>query len=106
MRLFVGNLAFASSEDSVRQAFTPYGDVSSVHLVTDRDTGQSRGFAFVEMEAADQAQAAIDGLNGSDLDGRSINVNEARPRPERGAGGGGGGGGRGRGGFRDRGNRW
>ena len=53
MRLFVGNLAFASSEDSVRQAFTPYGDVSSVHLVTDRDTGQSRGFAFVEMEAAE-----------------------------------------------------
>jgi RNA recognition motif-containing protein len=90
-RLYVGNLSFNSSEGSVRDAFSAFGEVSSVHLVTDRDTGQPRGFGFVEMESASEAQSAIDGLNGTMLDGRSLNVNEARPRPERGNGGGGGG---------------
>ena len=90
-RLYVGNLSFNSSEGSVRDAFSAFGEVSSVHLVTDRDTGQPRGFGFVEMESASEAQNAIDGLNGTMLDGRSLNVNEARPRPERGNGGGGGG---------------
>ena len=93
-RLYVGNLSFNSSEGSVRDAFAAYGEVSSVHLVTDRDTGQPRGFGFVEMDNSSEAQSAIDGLNGAMLDGRSLNVNEARPRPERGNGGGGGGGGR------------
>ena len=109
MRLYVGNLSFDSTEDDVRQAFAAFGEVTSVHLVMDRDTGRPRGFGFVEMEDGDQGQAAIDGLNGTDLSGRTLNVNEARPRPERGFGGGGGGGGRGGrggGGGRDRGPRW
>ncbi|MEZ5362696.1 MAG: RNA-binding protein [Bryobacterales bacterium] len=88
-RLFVGNLSFNSDEHTVREAFTAYGDVNSVHLVTDRDTGQPRGFGFVEMADATEAQTAIDSLNGTMLDGRSLNVNEARPRPERTGGGGG-----------------
>ena len=91
-RLYVGNLSFISSEGTVRDAFAAFGAVDSVHLVTDRDTGQPRGFGFVEMADSSEAQAAIDGLNGTMLDGRSLNVNEARPRPERGGGGGGGGG--------------
>ena len=89
MRLYVGNLSFNSTEDSIRQAFSAFGEVSSVHMVTDRDTGQPRGFGFVEMGGSSEGQAAIDGLNGTDLDGRTLNVNEARPRPERGGGGGG-----------------
>ena len=93
-RLYVGNLSFNSNEGSVRDAFAAYGEVSSVHLVTDRDTGQPRGFGFVEMANASEAQSAIDSLNGAMLDGRSLNVNEARPRPERTGGGGGGGGSR------------
>ena len=90
-RLYVGNLSFNSNEGSVRDAFAAYGEVSSVHLVTDRDTGQPRGFGFVEMADSTEAQNAIDSLNGTMLDGRSLNVNEARPRPERAGGGGGGG---------------
>ena len=101
MRLFVGNLSFDSNEDSIRQAFSAFGGVGSVHVMTDRDTGRPRGFGFVEMENDTEAQAAIDGLNGTDLDGRALNVNEAHARPERGGGGGGGGGGRG-----GRGPRW
>jgi len=91
-RLYVGNLSFNSSEDTVREAFSAFGQVDSVHLVMDRDTGRPRGFGFVEMADSAEAQAAIDGLNGTMLDGRSLNVNEARPRPERGCFGGGGGG--------------
>jgi RNA recognition motif-containing protein len=99
-RLYVGNLSYSSTEDDVREAFSQHGEVSSVHFVTDRDTGQPRGFAFVEMADGDQAEQAIAALNGADLAGRSLVVNEARPRPERSGGGGrpGGGGGRGRGG--------
>ena len=108
-RLYVGNLAFSATEDDVRGAFEPHGEVESVHLVMDRDTGRSRGFAFVEMADGDQAEQAIAALNGADLGGRSLVVNEARPRPERsgfgGGGGGGGFGGGGGGGRPDRGGR-
>ncbi len=82
-RLYVGNLSFEATEDDVRNAFSVFGDVSSVHMVTDRDTGRPRGFGFVEMADSDAAEQAIDGLNGSQLSGRTLTVNEARPRPER-----------------------
>jgi RNA recognition motif-containing protein len=100
-RLYVGNLSFNTSSDSVRAAFSAYGEVTDVHLVTDRTTGQPRGFGFVTMSTNDQAQAAIQGMNGTSLDGRALRVNEAEERPNRGGGGGGfggGGGGGGRGG--------
>jgi cold-inducible RNA-binding protein len=93
--IFVGNLDFAATESSVRSLFEPYGQVDRVNVVTDRETGRSRGFAFVEMADAAEAERAIAALNGMQLDGRALNVNEARPKP---AGGGGGGGGRGFGG--------
>lgn len=82
-RLYVGNLSFSSTEDDIRSTFAEHGEVSSIHIVTDRDTGRSRGFAFVEMADADQAEQAIGALNGADLGGRALVVNEARPRPER-----------------------
>jgi RNA recognition motif-containing protein len=108
--IFVGNLDFAATESSVRSLFEPYGNVERVNVVTDRDTGRSRGFAFVEMTDAAQADQAIAALNGSNLDGRALNVNEARPKQEggRGFGGGGGGGGfnRGGGGRPRRDSRW
>jgi len=97
-RLYVGNLSFNTSSDSVRAAFSAYGEVTDVHLVTDRTTGQPRGFGFVTMSTNDQAQAAIQGMNGTSLDGRALRVNEAEERPNRGGGGGGFGGGGGRGG--------
>ncbi len=102
--IFVGNLSFGTSEDSIRSMFESYGTVDRVNIVTDRETGQARGFAFVEMSVDSEGNAAINGLNGRDLDGRTLNINEARPKPERGSGGGGyrgggGGGGRGQ-------NRW
>ena len=95
-KLYVGNLSFQTSEDELRQAFGQYGTVNSAQMVMDRETGRSRGFAFVEM--ADGADAAIQALNGAQLDGRTLTVNEAKPREERprggsGYGGGGGGGG-------------
>ena len=85
--IFVGNLAFSATESSVRSLFEPYGNVDRVNLVTDRDTGRSRGFAFVEMSDASQADQAIAALNGANLDGRNLNVNEARPKPQGGGGG-------------------
>jgi cold-inducible RNA-binding protein len=91
--IFVGNLSFNSTEESIRSMFERYGAVNSARIMTDRDTGRSRGFAFVEMENETEADQAITALNGSTLDGRAINVNEARPKPERGFGGGAGGGG-------------
>jgi RNA recognition motif-containing protein len=93
--IFVGNLDFSATESSVRSLFEPYGNVDRVNIVTDRDTGRSRGFAFVEMSDAAQADQAIAALNGANLDGRNLNVNEARPKPQGGGGGfkGGGGGG-------------
>lgn len=80
--IFVGNLDFAATESSVRSLFEPYGRVDRVNLVTDRDTGRSRGFAFVEMSDSAQADQAITALNGTNLEGRALNVNEARPKPE------------------------
>ena len=91
--IFVGNLSFNSTEESVRSLFERYGVVNSARIMTDRDTGRSRGFAFVEMENEGKADQAITALNGSSLDGRSINVNEARPKPDRGFGASSGGGG-------------
>ena len=95
--IFVGNLSFSSTEETLRGLFERYGVVNSARIMTDRETGRSRGFAFVEMENEGEADQAITALNGSSLDGRAINVNEARPKPDRGFGGGPGGGGGGRG---------
>ncbi len=92
--IFVGNLDFNATEESVRSLFERYGAVNSARIMTDRDTGRSRGFAFVEMEHETEADQAISALNGYMMDGRALNVNEARPKPDRGFGGGGGGGGR------------
>ena len=85
--IFVGNLDFAATDSSVRAMFEPYGSVDRVNLVTDRDTGRSRGFAFVEMSNTEEADQAIAGLNGANFDGRALNVNEARPKAQ-GSGGG------------------
>lgn len=96
--IFVGNLSFNTNEDELRQIFEAYGQVDRVSILTDRDTGRSRGFGFVEMTSDEDGEKAISALNGSQFGGRTINVNEARPKAERGGGGfGGGGGGRGRG---------
>lgn len=99
--IFVGNLSFNTNEDELRQLFEGYGAVDRVSILTDRDTGRSRGFGFVEMSSNEDGDKAIAGLNGSQLGGRTINVNEARPKAER-AGGGGDGGSRRGGGRRDR----
>lgn len=88
--IFVGNLDFGATEASVRSWFEEYGAVERVSIVTDRDTGRSRGFAFVEMTNPDEADRAINGLNGAAVNGRALNVNEARPRENRGFSGGGG----------------
>ncbi|MGN6548245.1 MAG: RNA recognition motif domain-containing protein [Aureliella sp.] len=90
--IYVGNLSFRATEDDIRQAFGAYGDVTSVNIIVDRETGRSRGFAFVEMPNADEAAAAIESLNSQEVVGRRITVNEARPRDERPRSGGGGGG--------------
>lgn len=102
--IFVGNLPFGVTEDEVRGMFEPYGAVDRVNIMTDRETGRSRGFAFVEMSNEAEADRAITALNGKSLGGRALNINEARPRPERSAGGGGGfnRGGGGGGGFNKR----
>jgi len=89
--IFVGNLDFNSTEEAVRGLFEQYGQVNSARIMTDRETGRSRGFAFVEMENEADADRAIQALNGYNMDGRPLNVNEARPKPDRGFGGGGGG---------------
>lgn len=102
--IYVGNLSFRATEDEVREAFSRFGQVSKVSIITDRETGRSRGFAFVEMPSADEAKAAIDGLNQQEVAGRRISCNEARPKENggpRGGGGGGGGYGGGGGGRRD-----
>jgi cold-inducible RNA-binding protein len=96
--IFVGNLSFRTTEDEVRGLFAAYGTVDRVNLITDRDSGQPRGFGFVEMSNDGEAERAIAELNGRELGGRAINVNEARPKEDR--GGGGGGRGRGGGGYR------
>ena len=101
--IFVGNLNFNTGEDELRQLFEQYGQVDRVSIMTDRDTGRSRGFGFVEMTNAEDGEKAIAALNGTQIGGRTLNVNEARPKTERAGGGGGGGRGRDRG---DRGGRW
>jgi RNA recognition motif-containing protein len=88
MNIYVGNLARGVNDDDLRGAFEAYGQVESATVIKDRFSGESRGFAFVEMPTKAEAQSAIDGLNGTDLKGRTINVNEARPRPEGRRGGG------------------
>src|ERR1700689_4132928 len=97
--IFVGNLSFGTTEDTVRSMFEAYGAVDRISIVTDRDTGQARGFGFVELSANADADRGIADLNGRELDGRAQNINEARPKTERSFGGGGGGGQR-------RNNRW
>jgi cold-inducible RNA-binding protein len=94
MRIFVGNLSYQTTEDQLTSLFSQAGEVESATIITDRDTGRSRGFAFIEMDS-EAGQKAIQQFNGYELNGRAINVNEARPRPERERGGFGGG----RGGF-------
>jgi RNA recognition motif-containing protein len=94
--IFVGNLSFSTTEDELRQMFESYGQVDRVSIMTDRDTGRSRGFGFVEMASNEDGEKAITALNGSQTGGRTLNVNEARPKTERAGGGGGG---------RDRGDR-
>jgi RNA recognition motif-containing protein len=89
--IYVGNCSFDVTEQQLRDVFAAYGEVSKVNVITDRDTGRPRGFAFVEMSDASAAQAAIRGINGTELGGRTLNVNEARPKNEGGGGGGGGG---------------
>ncbi len=99
--IFVGNLSYGATEDSVKSLFEAHGAVDRVNIITDRDSGQPRGFGFVEMPNDAEADRAIAALNGTELGGRTLNINEARPKAERGSGGGGfrrggGGGGRGR----------
>ena len=91
-KIYVGNLPFSASDDDIRTLFGTHGDVQSVNLITDRETGRPRGFGFVEMDDSG-ADAAISALDGKDMDGRALKVNEARPRNDRGGSGGGGGGG-------------
>ncbi|MFG0274566.1 MAG: RNA recognition motif domain-containing protein [Phycisphaerales bacterium] len=102
MKLYVGNLPFSTTEDRLREIFEEHGEVASASLVMDRETGRPRGFGFIEMNDDSQAKAAIEALNGQNIDGRDLTVNEARPREDRGGGGfrGGRGGGGGGGGFR------
>ncbi|MCZ6690350.1 MAG: RNA-binding protein [Planctomycetota bacterium] len=95
MNIYVGNLSFDASEDIVRQAFAAHGEVSSVKLITDRETGRPRGFGFVEMPNDEEGRKAIAAVNETEIAGRSVSVNEARPREDRGPRGGGGGGNRG-----------
>jgi len=92
MRIYVGNLSYSVTSESLEALFAEHGEVEEVFIPTDRGTGRPRGFAFVTMPDAEQAQAAIGALNGKDLDGRALTVSEARPKPQGGGGGGGGGG--------------
>jgi RNA recognition motif-containing protein len=89
VNIYVGNISRDVTEEDLRQAFVAFGQVATVTILKDKFTGESRGFGFVEMPAKAEAQAAIEGLNGKDLKGRALNVNEARPRPEGRRGGGG-----------------
>lgn len=110
-RLYVGNLSYDATSDTLRERFASFGEVTDVHVVTDRESGRSRGFGFVTMGTATEAEKAIAEMNGAMFDGRPLRVNEAEPRPQRGGGGGGGGrdggfGGGGGGSRRGGGNRW
>src|SRR5215467_7813054 len=83
VNIFVGNLAYSATEHGLRQLFEPYGTVDKINIITDRDTGRSKGFGFVEMPDSAAAKAAIQGLNGTELEGRALTVNEAKPREPR-----------------------
>lgn len=98
-KLYVGNLAYGISDSDLEQLFSAFGTVQSAQVIMDRDTGRSKGFGFVEMGSDQDAQAAINGLNGTESQGRALTVNEARPKEPRSGGGGGGYGGGGRGGY-------
>ena len=98
-KLYVGNLAYRIADSDLQQMFEAHGTVQSAQVIMDRDTGRSKGFGFVEMGSDAEAQAAIQALNGTEVGGRALTVNEARPKPEGGRGGFGGGGGKGRGGY-------
>lgn len=89
-KLYVGNLPYNVSSSDLEQMFEPFGNVESAQVITDRDTGRSKGFGFVEMSTSEEAQAAIEGLSGKEINGRALTVNEARPREERSRGGRGG----------------
>jgi RNA recognition motif-containing protein len=104
-KLYVGNLPYDTGDSKLQELFEEYGSVQSAQVIMDRETGRSKGFGFVEMGSDDEARAAINGMNGKEIGGRALTVNEARPREDRGGRGGGGGGGRGGygGGGRDRG---
>jgi cold-inducible RNA-binding protein len=112
MKLYVGNLSFRTSSGELRELFAGAGEVETASVVEDRETGRSRGFGFVEMATAEEGQAAIEQFNGQEINGRALNVNEAKPREDRGGGRGGfggnnrGGGGRFNHGDGNRGNRW
>lgn len=99
-KLYVGNLSFRTTSEELREAFSACGTVESASVIEDRDTGRSRGFAFVEMATPEEAAAAIEQFNGKDFGGRNLTVNEAKPRTDRAGGGRGGYGGGGRGGYR------
>ncbi len=90
MNIYVGNLPFNATETDIRELFEPFGEVTSVSLITDRETGRPRGFGFVEMASSSEGNAAIEALNGREISGRSLRINEARPREERGHRGGSG----------------
>ncbi|HRK07454.1 MAG TPA: RNA-binding protein [Pseudobdellovibrionaceae bacterium] len=98
-KLYVGNLSYSTTDESLAAAFTAFGNVASARVIMDRETGRSKGFGFVEMSTDDEAKAAAAGMDGKELDGRSVKVAEARPPENSVRGGGGGGGGGGRGGF-------
>lgn len=91
INIYVGNLSYNASESDLEAAFAAYGEVQRVSIITDRETGRSRGFGFVEMPNREEGEKAIEALNGAEIQGRAITVNEARPRQQRGGGGGGGG---------------
>ena len=103
MKLYVGNLNFRTTEDALEALFSNYGQVSDTAIITDRETGRSRGFGFVTMDNDEAAKEAIEAINGTEVEGRTLTVNEAKPKENRGPGGGGGRGGRGGGGG---GGRW
>jgi len=109
MNVYVGNLLFNVTENELKELFEPFGQVTEVRLIMDKFTGKSKGFGFIEMPSKEEAEKAIAALNGKDMKGRAMTVNEAKPKTDRGDRGGrggyGGGGGRGRGGFSGRGNR-
>lgn len=94
MNIYVGNMSFNTTEDEIRKAFEAFGEVSTINIIKDKYSGEPKGFGFVEMSGKEEAMAAISGLNNQDLNGRALNVNEARPRTEGGGNRGGGGGGR------------